>query len=297
MKITRIIFATLLLVIFAMTSCQQKPGQKKSSDVEAVESDEFSEKLVSINPGLRDPSVVMVALDMAGADYLDGLVNPMENVEFYATDEARAALALGVYTVDIAYLVAYGKREAALNKYERARKLSKAIGLQSTYEDGMFQRYINAGADPDSLMQLLTLTAENVDQELTKAERARHGTLFVTGEFIEKMYILTQVIARYPADLPEDARSQLLRHLMIAVANQKESLDNLIDLLNQIREEDEGERFMAEMSKLKQVYVEANFREMVANWTPETKPTGEYLTRITDQVAKLRAGLVATGEE
>ena len=81
---------------------------------------------------------------------------------------------------------------------------------------------------------------------------------------------------------------------MIAVADQEEALDNLIDLLNQIREEDEGEKFMAEMNKLKQVYVEANFKEMIANWTPQTKPSGEYLQRITMQVEKLRADIIST---
>ena len=142
----------------------------------------------------------------------------------------------------------------------------------------------------------LTLTAENVDRELTLDEKARSVTLYITGEFIEKMYIGTKVIKRYPTDLPEDVRSQLLRHLMIAVTDQEEPLDNLIELLNQIRKEEEGERFMAEMNKLKQVYVEANFKEIIANWTPDSKPTGDYLPRIAEQIELLRESLVATEE-
>lgn len=296
MKITRILLAMTVMVALVFTSCKQKDGEKKSADSEVVASEELSETLLSINPGLRDPSVMMVALEMAGADYTEGLVNPMENVEFYAKDEAHAALALGIYTVDVAYLASYGKKEEAMTKYERARKLSKVIGLQSSYEQGLFEDYMAAGANPDSLKMALTLTAENVDAELTEAERARHVVLYVTGEFIEKMYILTQVIKRYPTDFPEEVRSQLLRNLMVGVTEQEKPLDDLITLLDQIREEDEGERFMAEMNKLKQVYVEANFKEMIANWTPETKVGGEYLSRITQQVEKLRMDLVSTQE-
>jgi len=293
MKITQILLSAILLLALFVGSCQQKTGQQKSSESEAVGSDEFAEKLGSINPGLRDPATVMVALDMAGAEYIEGLVLPMENVDYYAQSEVQAALALGVYTVDIAYLVSYNMKDQAIVKYERARKLSKAVGLQSSFEQGMFERYLNAGAYPDSLRKSLTLTAENVDEELSRAEKARLATLFVTGEFIEKMYLATQVIKRYPTDLPEDVRLQLLRHLIIVVANQEEALDNLIDLLNQIREEDEGEEFMAEMNQLKQVYVEANFKEMAANWTPDTRPSGNYIGRITEQIENLRKRIVS----
>lgn len=292
MKIKRILFSAAIMVAILFTSCQQKAGQQKSA--QSDEPDEFEQKLQNINPGLKDPSVVMVMLDMAGAEYIDGLVVPMENVDIYAQDPASAALALGVYTVDIAYLASYGKTDEALVKYERARKLADAIGLVSSIEKGMFERYVTAGADPDTLRNLLTMTAKNIDKELLKGELARHETLFVTGEFIEKMYVLTQVIDRYPDDLPEEVRSQLLRHLMMAVVEQEEALNDLIGLLDQVREEGEGEEFMAEMKALKQVYDEANFPEMIANWTPQTTAGGEYLARITDNVERLRTRIVST---
>lgn len=291
MKITRILFSTAIMVALLFASCQQKAGQQKSA--QSVEPDEFEQKLENINPGLKDPSVVMVLLEMAGAEYIDGLVVPMENVDAYAKDQAQAALALGVYTVDIAYLASYGKTEEALIKYERARKLADAIGLVSSYETGMFERYVTAGADPDTLRKQLTLTARNIDKEMSQGELARHSTLFVTGEFIEKMYILTQVIEQYPDDLPEEVRSQLVRHLMMAIVEQEEALNDLIGLLEQIREEGEGEKFMAEMKALKQIYDEANFKEMIANWTPQTTAGGEYMARITDQVERLRTGIVS----
>jgi hypothetical protein len=296
MKIIRILFAATIVFALFSTSCQQKSGKKESAGTEAMGEDEFKEKLLSVNPVLRDPSVIMVALDMAGAEYIEGLVVPMENVDRYAEHETHAAITLGLITVDVAYLASYGRTEQAIVKYERARKLANVIGLQSSYEENMFNKYITAGANPDSLRKHLSLTAENVDRELTKAEKARHITLYTTGGFVEKMYLLTQVIKRYPEDLPADARNQLLRHLMIAVADQEEPLDNLISLLDQIREEDEGEKFMTEMTALKQIYVEANFKEMISNWTPETTSGGSYLQQITDQVETLRTSIVSLPE-
>ena len=293
MKITRILLSTAVMVTVLFTSCQQKAGQQKAAQSETEEMDEFQRKLQNINPGLEDPTIVMAALDMAGAEYIDGLVVPMENVDYYAEDKAQAALALGVYTVDIAYLVSYGKNDEALIKYERARKLARAIGLVSSFEEGIFERYVTAGADPDTLRKQLTMTAHNIDVEMSKGEQARHAVLFVTGEFVEKMYVLTQVIAQFPDDFPEDVRAQLLRHLMIGIVEQEEHLNDLIELLNQIRDEGEGEEFMAEMNALKQIYDEANFKEIIANWTPQTTATGEYMARITDRVSKIRARIIS----
>lgn len=291
MKITRILFSSAIMFALLISSCQQKTGKQTSA--QSDEPDEFEQKLQNINPGLKDPSIVMVVLDMAGAEYINGLVVPMENVDVYARNETSAALALGVYTVDIAYLASYGKTDQALIKYERARKLATAIGLVSSFEEGMFERYVSAGANPDTLRKNLTMTARNIDEEMSQGELARHSTLFVTGEFIEKMYILTQVIDQYPDDFPEGVRSQLVRHLIMGVVEQEKALNDLIGLLDQISEEGEGEDFMAEMKALKQVYDEANFTEMIANWTPQTTAGGEYLARITDNVERLRTRIVS----
>ena len=323
MKITRILFSAAIMVALLLTSCQQKAGQQKTTQTDEV--DEFEEKIRNINPGLEDPTVVLATLEMAGAEYIEGLVVPMENVEYYAQDEALAALALGVYTVDIAYLVSYGKNDEALVKYERARKaatiitttiyvalpkmspvsirratnttvaaminMNMNVRTKRRFFGGWFAR---AGADPDSLKKDLTMTARNIDREMSQGERARHSVLFVTGEFVEKMHILTQVIDRYPKDFPEEVRSQLLRHMIMGIVEQEELLNDLIDLLNQIREVDEGEEFMAEMNALKQIYDEANFKEMIANWTPQTTAGGEYLARITERVAQIRERIVST---
>ncbi len=82
MKITRILFIATIMVAVLFTSCQQKAGQQKTAQSETEEIDEFQRKLQNINPGLEDPSIVMVALDMAGEEYMDGLVIPMANVDF-----------------------------------------------------------------------------------------------------------------------------------------------------------------------------------------------------------------------
>ncbi len=294
MRITLIFFTAILLSILVLSSCKQKAGQQKTMENKTTGSNDFTEIFINNYPGLRDPSQVMEALEMAGADYIEGLVVPMQNVSYNVQDETQASLALGVYMVDVAYLATYRKAEEAQAKYERTRMLSKTIGIKTYYDLSMFEDYLTAGAHPDSLRKSLTLTAENVYKELTQMEKFRPLILFMAGEFVEKMYLATQVIKSYPTDLPEDVRNLILRNLILIVKDQEEPLDNLIDLLNQISEDDKGEKFIIEMNKLKKIYVEANFTEMIANWTPQTQVNGEYLDLITVQVERLRERIVPT---
>lgn len=286
----------LVALLFAgiSFSCSQKAGKQQSTESD-TQLDEFTQKLSTINPGLKDPAKVTVQLDMAGAEYLPGLVNPLENVDYYAGDPDLAALNLGVYAVDIGYLVNYDKRDEALVTYERARKLAATIGFQSAFENGAFERYKEMAIHPDTLMKNLTMSSENLDKEMSSGENQRYHALYVTGEFFEKMYIATQIVKQYPTDLPEDVRLLLLREIVIVIAQQEKALDELIPILSNLVKAERGQKFLADLNALKDIYKEANFTEYVRSFQPGDEATNRgYLTQITDKVELIRNEIIAT---
>lgn len=294
MKINHNWLLIALLFTGICVSCSQKAGKPQPAESD-TQLDEFTQKLSTINPGLKDPAQVSILLDMAGAEYIPGLVNPLENVDYYAEDPALAALNLGVYAVDIGYLVSYEKREEALVTYERARKLAAAIGFQSAFEHGAFERYKEMAIHPDTLLKNLTISSENLDKEMTAGENLRYHALYVTGEFFEKMYIATQVVNQYPTDLPEDVRLLLLREIIIVIAQQETALDELIGILTPYAEKERGKKFLDDLNALKGIYKEANFKEYVKSFQPGQEATDRgYLTQITDKVEQIRNEIIAT---
>lgn len=294
MKINHTRLLITVLFIGIIISCTQKAGKQQTSESDA-KLDEFMQKISTINPGLKDPGKVTALLDLAGADYMPGLVNAIENVDYYATDLPLAALNLGVYSVDIAYLVNYDKREEALVTYERARKLAATLGFQSAFEQGAFDRYKEMAIHPDTLMKNLTMSAENLDKEMSQTENEKNHVLFVTGEFFEKLYIATQIVKQYPTDLPEETRFLLLRQIIIVIAQQEKALDELIGILSQFPTAERGQKFLADLNALKAIYKEANFTEYVKNFKPGDESTDRgYLTQITDKVEQIRNEIIAT---
>jgi hypothetical protein len=193
--------------------------------------------------------------------------------------------------------VSYEKREEALVTYERARKLAATIGFQSAFEQGAFERYKEMAIHPDTLMKNLTMSSENLDKEMSSGENLRHHTLYVTGEFFEKMYIATQVVKQYPTDLPEDVRLLLLREIIIGIAQQETALDELIGILTPYAEKERGKKFLDDLNALKGIYKEANFKEYVKNYQPGQEATDRgYLTQITDKVEQIRNEIISAGK-
>lgn len=296
MKINYNWLLIVLMLAGITVSCSQKSGKPQPAESD-TQLDEFNAKLSNINPGLKDPAKVTALLELAGADYVPRLVNPLENVDQYTGDPDLAALNLGIYAVDIGYLVTYEKREAALVTYERARKLADVIGFQSAFEQGAFERYKELAIHPDTLMKNLTMSSENLDKEMTTDENKRYHALFVTGEFFEKMYIATQVVKQYPTDLPEDTRLLLLREIIIVIAHQEKALDELIGILSNYVKAERGEKFLADLNALKAIYTEADFQEYVKNFQPGDEATNRgYLTQITDQVEQIRNEIISAGK-
>jgi hypothetical protein len=288
----------LITILFTgiCVSCSQKAGKQQPAESD-TQLDEFSAKLRNINPGLKDPARVAALLDLAGADYIPGLINPHENVDQYAGDPDLAALNLGVYAVDIGYLVTYEKREEALVTYERARKLASTIGFQSAFELGAFERYKEMAIHPDTLLKNLTISSENLDKEMTSGEKQRYHALYVTGEFFEKIYIATQVVKQYPTDLPEDVRRLLLREIIIVIAQQETALDELIGILSNFVKAERGQKFLTDLNALKTIYKEADFQEYVKNFQPGDEATNRgYLTQITDKVEQIRNEIISAGK-
>ena len=57
------------------------------------------------------------------------------------------------------------------------------------------------------------------------------ASLILSGSIVEGLYISTQLIKNYPEDTPAEIRDLILEPLIKVVIDQKEGLDNLIQIV------------------------------------------------------------------
>jgi len=281
----------LFILVMFMTGCRHRETGETSETAGRLASElnehEFKLELEQVNPGLRDPAAVIELIRMTGANFQDNLVNTLDNDPVYLLDSVLSVMNLGIYTVDIAYMVTYERDEDVVLHLEKARALAENIGAGHLYDHGMFRRYQVAGASEDSLLMILKHAAEELEHDFSQAGLRRIYTLFATGEFIEKLHLTAQLLIQ--ADHDNDERTL---SLMLLLFHQEKSLRQLVSLLDQVRRKEEGERFMAMLSDLQLIFMELNTPDELAGMRTSNIAKNQIFKDLVVQIERIRNQII-----
>ena len=285
----------LAIVISILVAC----GSDKKKDADAAkEFDAAQEQLKeNVDRAIRDippPAEVPYIIQSTGADFNPNIINDHKRYESYTISAKKAAFNLGVYATDIGYLSSYGKTQEALNYMDVCLKLTETVGAQDAVDFAVLERFEKNLSNPDSLANIIDVVIGNSDAYLQENDRNNIAALMIGGTFIEALYISTQIIDTYPRDLlPDDMRLQVLSPLVQMLVKQKESLKDVIDLLESVDDKEDWE--IATINSLNELYdnytkfdpmgkIQAGKGNEVLN--------DEVLSRLTNQVDSIRTNIV-----
>jgi hypothetical protein len=278
----------LIVLITSMTACRNREKEETAgSSSGEMHHQEFRRRLEQVNPGLRDPAAVIEMIRMTGANFQEDLVNTLDKNSIYLLDSVLSVMNLGIYTVDIAYLVTYERDEDVRIYLDKARELAANIGAGHLYDHGMFRRYQVASVPKDSLIMILKHAAEQLEHDFSRMELMRIYTLFATGEFMEKLHLTTQLLIH--ADHEDD---ESYRSLMLLLFHQEKSLRQLVSLLEQVRKKEEGERFMAMLSDLQLIFLELNTPNELAGISVGNLAENQTFKDLVAQVDRIRNQII-----
>jgi hypothetical protein len=285
----------LAIVFGLLVSCGSNKGKESDSSEEFDQAqDQVKENVDRALGNIPSPSEIPYIIKGTGADYNPNIINSHEKYESYSTSAKKAAFNLGVYATDIGYLSSYGKTQEALNYMDVCLKLTETIGAKDAIDFDVLERFEKNLSNQDSLGVIIDEVIDDSDQYLKNNERTNIAALVIGGTFIEALYISTQIIDTYPKDmLPDDMRLQVLSPLVQMLAKQKESLKDVIDLLESVDDKDEWEQ--ATINSLNELYTNySNFDPMgrISEGKGNEVLNDEVLSRLTIQVDSIRANVV-----
>lgn len=285
----------LAIVISILIACgsdkkQSSDAAKEFDDAQEQQKEALERALGEIPP----PSEIPYIIQSTGADFNPNIINDYKKYESYTISAKRAAFNLGVYATDIGYLTSYGKTQDALNYMDVCLKLTNTVGAQDAIDFNALERFENNLSNPDSLANIIDQVIANSDNYLEANDRNNIAALMIGGTFIEALYIATQIIDTYPKDiLPDDMRMQVLSPLVRMLVDKKESLKDVIDLLESVENKEEWE--LATINSLNELY------DNYTKFDPEGKIQAgrgnevlndEVLSRLTNQVDSIRSNVV-----
>ena len=171
------------------------------------------------------------------------MMSPAKYVDRYATLPKRA-LNFGVYATDLVYASNYKITSEVVRYYLTCKRLGDDLGLSGSFNDSDFVRLERNLTRGDSLD---VISNEAYERAYRKMQDERMGpalALVLAGGWIESMHLVTRQILHFDATDP----------LVIRVAEQKTSLDHLVDLMEKYKNDPNVAATRNDLIRLRDIY-------------------------------------------
>jgi hypothetical protein len=233
---------------------------------------------------LPSPIETSSLLQKAGASYESSILNPIENISKYDLAKKKA-INLGVYGADLSYACVFDQSQEAVFFLTNCKKLADGLGIDKAFDAVMMER-IEANLDnKDSILYIISDSYWLADAYLQDNERANLSALIISGGWVEGLYIATQLVS--------SPRNELI---VQRIAEQKNSLEQLLEILNFYEDDDEIKSISFELKDLYTTFekiteVKINKKENQTSLVGESKElilTPEVLNEIKNKVTTIR---------
>ncbi len=235
-------YAPFVLVAF-LVSCGSPVGKEESKpDTLVIGGDDASDHTENLYQMPTPNELFQIVRTMSGEGQ-KRMMSPAKNVERYATTQKKA-LNFGVYATDLVYASTYKITSEVVRYYLTCKKLGDELGLGGSFTDKDFVRLERNLTRGDSLD---VISNEAYDRAYRRMQDERMGptlALVLAGGWIESMHLVTRQILHFDASDP----------LVIRVAEQKSSLDHLIEMMEQYKNDPSVEETRVKLLKLRDTY-------------------------------------------
>ncbi len=232
-------------------------------------------------------SVEMSTLfDAAGAVFNEARLNSTDNITDY-TISSKKALNLGVFAVDLSYSKVFGQVETAGKFFNAMQKLAEELGIPTNYFENTAKRFDRNINDKDSLIIIANEVYMAADSYLKENERYSAAAQIILGGWTEAIYIAIDI-----------AKSTRDFNVIERLADQKYSLANLMDMLQNYDSDPVIAEYLVKLKALKVVFdtFEVNVKGDFDPASAEGKKTVNSLLMKVKEVEKpvvaIRASII-----
>ena len=221
----------------ARTDSAPEPAAEAATDAEpetAMDDEEYDFILPS-------PLQIAAIFKKSGLDYAAGVTNPVENINQYTSQTAKA-LNFGCYSADLSYCVLNDQTQEARNYLNNVKQLSEDLGMSSIFTTkSLFTSFERNIGNQDSTLYLLATIQEQLDDYLAENQQEYMTSVFFAGAFVEGMYIGSRVSQSDNSKLARRLVEQLtiLENLMKALSKYPDPSEELNGLMAQLKNLDD----------------------------------------------------------
>jgi hypothetical protein len=287
----------LFILVFAINSCgdavKSKSSESESAEFETAKN-QMNADVNALLSSFPPPSEIPYLLMATGSDFDGTAVNEVSKVDDYTREITKSAVNIGIYTTDIGYLISYDKTQSALEYIGACQKLSEAVGVNSVVDLEFMLRFEQNLLNKDSLKTLVDEASNQSNKLLESTGRLDIASLILSGSIVEGLYISTQLIKNYPEDTPAEIRDLILEPLIKVVIDQKEGLDNLIQIVKKFDDNQTLSSLLMDLNKIKMIYENEliEISAQIASNKGDMMLQSKVLDHLTAEISRIRNSFV-----
>jgi hypothetical protein len=244
-KHSSLIVIGLIIASFSLFSGCKTASQKKDAVATTPEELDPDKDVIKELSGYPVPTSYEVTrlIYEAGARYNLHISNGPEKAGDYITQRDKV-LNLGVYATDLCYATTYMMKQGTMNYLEASKILIDDLGISTTFNINYAERIEDNIDNRDSLISIVSESFDDTWTYMVENQQDVMARLVVCGSWIEGVYLTTKVSAE------ADDNTAFLE----ALARQKSSLEELVNLLDPVKNVEEVKDIYSGLSDLKKVY-------------------------------------------
>lgn len=245
------LFAIILFAgisfLSSCTSTETEEGDDLTTEASAKEDNLNQAQQVLYS--MPSPFELASLLKNSGATFNKDLINSPDNVSNYTTSKSRA-LNLGIYGADLSYASIFGQTQEALKYLSCVKALTADLGISGAFDPETMNRIDKTMGKKDEterddeLQQIVSEAYLTANAFLKDNERAKTASLILAGGWVEGLYIAASL----------SGKTEKNQDLLMMMAEQKFSLENLVALLEEYEEDQHVAEVLKDMNELMALY-------------------------------------------
>lgn len=239
------LYIGLILISIITFSC----GEGEKSDDLIVEEAEVSSATKHVNFSaqnvfntLPDKKLVLDLIEKNRLEYNPDFLNDPNYVSKY-TVEFYKAINLGIYGTDLTISSTFDQTQESMVFLKCVNVLAGSLGVSGAFDQRMFDRIQGNDSNKDSVLQIITDSFKKVDDILKNNNRSGTSAVILAGCWIEGLYVSCQMAEVVNAE-----------SIIKTILSQKESLKNLILLVESVSLQKDELFVLEELKNLHKLY-------------------------------------------
>jgi hypothetical protein len=232
------LFFLSVIVSLVIVSCSNEKENEESIEVKDTTATKVQENAPSVMLLSNDETYFQVPSPGEVLAFLKTIsnkenknissLNQVDNLKKY-TDEKSKALNFGIYSTDLSYCSIFNMGMETIKYFKVVKQLGDQLGLSSILTPDLISRIEKNIDNSDSLRKITDKMFFSSYELLEDSKQGHTLALFLTGSWIESMYIALNMVSNYQEKDP----------IVQKIYEQKKTLQNIIEFLKKYESQSE----------------------------------------------------------